>query len=160
MVAFHWKVADDRILIGNEQRGYDIWAYNLDGTLLRKIRKEFKPVPYPEEFRQQTKEIAAREPALNQVPLNDMPPFSSFFMDDNGRLFVMTYEQGENPDEYIHDVFNKDGALIGRVTLGKYGIMGRALNPLRATAKNGRFYRLRFKENGYAEVIVSRMEWN
>jgi len=160
MVAFHWKVAGDRIFIGNEQRGYDIWVYSLEGILLRKIRKEFKRVPYPEEFRQQTKKIAVREPALNLVPLNDMPPFNSFFSDDEGRLFVMTYEQGENPDEYIHDVFNKDGALIGRVPLGKYGIMGRALNHLRATAKNGRFYRLRLKENGYAEVIVSRMEWH
>ena len=160
MVPFHWKVAGDRILIGNEQRGYDIWIYDLEGNHLGKIRKEFKPVPYPEQFWQQTKEIAAREPALNLVPLSDMPPFNSFFLDDEGRLFVMTYEQGENPDEYIHDVFNKDGVLIARVPLGKYGIMGRALNPLRATAKNGRFYRLRFKENGYAEVIISRMEWN
>jgi hypothetical protein len=159
MISFHWKVAGDRIFIGNEQRAYDLWIFNLDGTLLRKIRKEYKPVPYPEEFRRQTKEIGAREPALNLVPLKEMPPFNSFFSDDEGRLFVMTYEQGASPDEYIHDVFNKDGVLVARVPLGRYGIMGRALNPLRATAKKGRFYRLRFKENGYPEMIVYRMAW-
>jgi hypothetical protein len=72
----------------------------------------------------------------------------------------MTYEQGTNKDEFIHDVFNKDGVLIARIPLGKYGIMGRSLNHLRATATNGKFYRVTFKENGFPELIVYRMAWN
>jgi hypothetical protein len=97
---------------------------------------------------------------MNLVPRQDTPPFNSFFPDDEGRLYVMTYEQGTNQDEYIHDVFSKDGVLVARVSLGKYGIMGRALNHLRATATNGNFYRVAFKENGYPELIVYRMAWN
>ena len=160
IISFYWRVAGNKIYIGNEQRGYDIWVYDLDGNLLRKIRKEYKPAPYSEEFKKQTEELAARQPALNLFALQDMPPFNSFFLDDEGRLFVMTYEQGQSQDEIIHDVFNKDGVLIARVSLGKCGIMGRALNHLRATATNGRFYRLRFKENGYPELIVYRMSWD
>jgi hypothetical protein len=30
---------------------------------------------------------------------------------------------------------------------------------LKATSKNGRFYQVRFKESGYAEVIAYRMVW-
>jgi hypothetical protein len=71
----------------------------------------------------------------------------------------MTYDQGENKDEFIHDIFNADGVFIGRISLGKYGILGKALNHLKTTAANGRFYRLMFKESGYPEVVVYRMEW-
>lgn len=159
IISFYWRVANDRIYIGNEQRGYELWEYDLDGNLLRKIRKEYKPTPYPEDFKKQTEMLAARQPDLNLTVLQDMPPFNSFFPDDEGRLYVMTYEQGQSQDEIIHDVFNKDGVLVARVPLGKYGILGRALNHLRATAKNGKFYRVAFKENGYPEVIVYRMLW-
>ena len=159
IISFYWRVANDRIYIGNEQRGYELWVYDLAGNLLRKIRKEYKPAPYPEEFKKQTEELAARQPDLNLTVRQDTPPFNSFFPDDEGRLYVMTYEKGQSQDEIIHDVFNKDGVLVARVPLGKYGILGRALNHLRATAKNGKFYRVAFKENGYPEVIVYRMLW-
>ena len=160
IVPFYWRVAGDRIYIGNGGREYDIRVYDLDGNLLYKMRKEFNPVAYPEEFRLQTEKIAAARPNLNLFVPKDMPPFNSFFVDEAGRLFVMTYERSQSAAGYIHDVFNADGILIARVGLGDYGIMGRALNHLRATARNGRFYRLRFKESGYPELIVYRMTWD
>lgn len=159
MLSFYWRATNDRIYVGNEQRGYEIWVYDLDGNLLKRIKKEYTPVAYPEEFRKQTEELAARQPAMNLVPRQENPPFNSFFLDDAGRLYVMTYERGSNPDDYIHDVFNKDGILIARVPLGTYGILARSLNQLHATAANGLFYRLRFKENGFPELIISRMAW-
>jgi hypothetical protein len=159
ILAFLWRVAGGRIYAGNEQRGYEILVYDLEGNLLRKIRKEYDPVPYPEEFRKQTEVLAARQPAMNLFARKDMLPFNSFFVDDEGRLFVMTYEPGNDQDAYIHDVFDRDGVLVARVPLGKYGILGRSMNPLRATSKNGRFYRVRFKESGYAELVVYKMLW-
>jgi hypothetical protein len=70
----------------------------------------------------------------------------------------MTYEHRQSPAEIVHDVFNPDGVLMARVPLPSYGILGRALNPVRATATNGRFYRLRFKgEDAYPELMVYRM---
>jgi hypothetical protein len=159
ILAFLWRVAGGRIYAGNEQRGYEILVYDLEGNLLRKIRKEYDPVPYPEEFRKQTEVLAARQPAMNLFARKDMLPFNSFFVDDEGRLFVMTYEPGNDQDAYIHDVFDRDGVLVARVPLGKYGILGRSMNPLRATSKNGRFYRVRFKESGHAELVVYKMLW-
>lgn len=158
IVHFYWRVAGDRIYVGNGSRGYEIRVWDLDGNLLRKFRKEFNPVAYPEEFRLQTEKIIAAG-NKNLFVAETMPPTNSFFIDDAGRLFAMTYEHGASQDEYIHDVFNSDGVLIARVPLGKYGIMGRALNRQRATATNGRFYRLWFKESGYPELIVYRMVW-
>ena len=159
IVPFYWRVASDKIYAGNGRRGYEIRVYDLNGNLLRKIRKDYDPVAYPEEFRRQTEKLAAAQPNLNLFVLKDMPPFNSFFIDEAGRLFVMTYEQGEHGKGFIHDVFDADGIFIARIELGSYGILGRALNRLRATAANGRFYRLYFKENGYPELIVYRMLW-
>jgi 6-bladed beta-propeller len=159
IIPFYWRVSGDRIYVGNGRREYDIRVYDLEGKLLGKIRKDFHPVAYPEDFRLQTERIAAAQPSLNLFVLKDMPPFNSFFVDEAGRLFVMTYERNENGEGFVHDVFNRDGILMARVPLGNYGILGRALNHLRATATNGRFYRLWFKESGYPELIVYRMVW-
>ena len=43
-----------------------------------------------------------------------MPPFHALFADDGDRLFVMTYEEGINPGEYMYDIFDPDGVCIGR----------------------------------------------
>ena len=158
IVHFYWRVAGDKIYVGNGSRAYELQVWDINGNLLHKIRKEYRHVPYFEEFRLQTERaIAAGDNSL--VVAKEMLPVNSFFVDDTGRLFVMTYEQGASPDEYIHDVFNSDGILMARVSLGKYGILGPELNPLRAASINGRFYRLRFKESGFPELIVYRMMW-
>ena len=89
-----------------------------------------------------------------------MPPFHYFFLDDEGRLYVKTYEQGNDRHEFIHDVFNADGVFITRVSLPGFGSWmypGRDLN--RAKARNNRFYCIREKESGYKELIVNKMFW-
>jgi len=39
-------------------------------------------------------------------------PCHSFFTDEQGRLYIMTYKDGENPGEKIFDIFNPDGVLM------------------------------------------------
>ncbi|MBE3124692.1 MAG: 6-bladed beta-propeller [Acidobacteria bacterium] len=158
IVSLHWKVHKDRIFIGNDQRGYEILVYDLGGRLLRKIRKEYVPVQYPENFRKDTEIMAKRRPEIYAPDYT--PPFNSFFIDDNGYLFVMTYEKGAEPDEYLHDIFNEESIFVGRVSLGLSGSMGRALNHMHAVAEGDRYYRMRFKEDDYPELIVYRMVWN
>jgi hypothetical protein len=155
--SFYWRVANGRIYVGNEQRGYEIWIFDLDGNLMRKIRKEYQPVEYPEEFKEQTKKFLERMPNLYMMEYT--PPFNSFFIDDENRLYVLTYEKGEGGDEYIHDIFNSDGVFIGRKSIGIFGILGRSLNHRWAPAKNGRYYRLINKESGYMELVVYKMVW-
>ncbi|MGD2072409.1 MAG: 6-bladed beta-propeller, partial [Candidatus Thorarchaeota archaeon] len=44
---FLYKVSNEMIYAGNENRGYEILIFNLNGKLLRKIRKEYIPVDAP-----------------------------------------------------------------------------------------------------------------
>ncbi|MGB8958422.1 MAG: 6-bladed beta-propeller [Candidatus Aminicenantales bacterium] len=156
IASLYWKVHKEKIYIGNEQRGYEILVYDLNGRLVRKIRKEHSRVNYPEEFRKATELMARRRPEI-YAP-EHTPPFNSFFIDDNDYLYVMTYEKGSQPDEYLHDIFDEEGVFVGRVSLGLAGSMGRALNPMHAIARGGRYYRLRFKEDDdYPELITYKM---
>jgi hypothetical protein len=84
-----------------------------------------------------------------------MPPLLSFFSDDEGRLFVMTYEEGENPGEYIYDIFNPDGVCVGIKSLKVF----HDESGLYATMKNGRFYCINEKENGYKELKAYSVRW-
>ncbi len=101
----HWlmaSVTQKNIYIGSSERGYDIWVHDLEGKLERKIRKEYKPVPITEEFK--TKYMKrfkrAREELRKKIYFPEsQPPFQYCFTDDEGRLFVMTYERGKNPRE-------------------------------------------------------------
>ena len=67
----------------------------------------------------------------------------------------MTYEKGENPSEYVFDIFNSEGVFILRKNLN-------ILNnwDMQAKAKKGRLYCVREKESGYKEFVVYRMKWN
>jgi hypothetical protein len=154
---FYWRVRNGNIYVGNEQRGYEIWKYDLNGKLLLKIRKEYIPVKYPEDYRKATMEIIKNNPQVGL--LDHMPPLNSFFIDDENRLLVMTYESGDKNEEYMHDIFDEEGVFIGKKSIGLSYAVTRSLLPRRTIAKNNRLYRLRYKENGFVELIVYRMTW-
>jgi hypothetical protein len=89
-----------------------------------------------------------------------MPPFHYFFLDEEGRLYVKTYEKGDKQGEYIHDIFDSNGIFFTRASMPGYGMPYNpqvALN--RAKAKNHRLYCLREKESGFKELVVYKMNW-
>jgi hypothetical protein len=158
---FEWRITKDRIYIGNEQRGYEILVYDLDGNLLRKIRKDYIPSAMPEYLKEESEKSLADNPDAQRwfyVP-KETPPFNSFFIDDDERLFVRTYEEGLNEDEYVHDVFTSDGIYFSRQILKSYGKLSPDLMPLIAVAKSNKLYCLQEKESGYKELVVYKMKW-
>ena len=154
-----WSIANGKIFTGFQERGYEIRVFDFDGNLLQKIQKEFKPVPISEDYKTSFMEqfnAPIFEGIRNKIYFPDaMPPFHSFFSDDAGRLFVMTYEVGENPGEFMYDIFNPEGACIGRKSLKVHHDEGGVY----AKMKNGRFYCLNEKDSGYKELVVSKVVW-
>jgi hypothetical protein len=153
------KVSNEMIYAGNENRGYEILIFDLNGKLLRKIKKEYIPVDAPEEFKEAV--IASSPPSFkNKLYFDKMPPFHYFFLDDKGRLYVKTYEKGDKQGEYIHDIFDASGIFIARKSMAGYGDPynpQKALN--RAKAKNNRLYCIRENESGFKELVVYKMTW-
>ena len=155
-----WCVSKERIFVGNEKQGYEIRVYDFDGNLRRKIKKDYEPVKITEEFKKKINQRLEKAPPDYREKVyipQHWPPFQSCFTDEEGRLFVMTYEKGENPGEYVHDIFSSDGAFIGKTNLEYYS--ANRMTPLKAMAKNDCLYCLREKENGNKELVVYKMKW-
>lgn len=155
------EVATGMIYAGNEKRGYEILIYDLDGKLLRKVRKEFIPVDVSEEFKETFLGRPSNVRFKDKIYFPDkMPPFHYLFLDDRGRLYVKTYEKGDKQGEYIHDIFDSNGVFITRKSMAGYGNWinpGISLN--NAKAKNHRLYCIREKESGFKELVVYKMIW-
>ena len=156
---FICKVSDGKIYAGHENRGYEILIYDLEGNLVKKIRKEYTPADVPQEFKKNWLVNIGRRKDRLFFP-DKMPPFQYFFLDDEGCLYVKTYEKGEKQNEYMHDIFNSDGVFITRKSIAGYGMWIYPGIPLdRAKAKNNRIYCIREKESGYKELVVYRIKW-
>ena len=156
---FIYEVTDKLIYVGQEKRRYEILIFDLKGNLLRKIKKEYIPAKVPNEFKENLLINFGTYRDKLVIP-DEMPPFHYFFLDDEARLYVKTYEIGENKHEYIHDVYNSDGIFITRKSMAGYGNWmgpGKSLN--RAKAKNHRLYCIREKENGFKELVVYKLKW-
>jgi hypothetical protein len=157
-------VSDGKIYLVNTEKGYEIREYDLEGNLLKKIRKEYQPVEVPEEMKKDmTKQFedpkAAELRATTSLSFRSHCfPIQNFFSDDVGHLFVMTFEKSEIPGEYIYDVFNREGIFILRTSFENIGMSG-PWNNRYATAKNHRLYCLREKKSGFKELVVYKIKW-
>ena len=160
---FIWAISKDKIYIGNDERGYEICMYDLDGNLKRKIKKEYVPVKVPEEAKKRfLKQYEKPEYEVYRKKVyfpKYMPPFQYFFTDDEGRLFVMTYEKSKTSNEYMYDIFNANGVFIGRTSLANFYIDDFGEATLDAKAISDRLYCLREKESGYKELAVYMIRW-
>jgi hypothetical protein len=153
------KTSADRVFMGNSDRGYEIRVFDLEGKLLRKVRKEYRPVTVPEAFRKETLkryEEGIPEYAAKMYFPKNWHPFQSFIADEAGRLFVMTYEPGRAPGEFVFDIMDPDGACVGRASLN---VVPPRLGQILARIRGDRLYAVQEKPSGFKRLAVYRMIW-
>lgn len=159
--AFLAKASLDRIYLGNSERGYEIGVFDLDGRPIRKIRKEYTPVPVTGEFKKAfLKDYLEFMPDYAKkiyFPPN-WHPFHAFFPDEDGRLYVMTYEPGDRPGKYVFDIFDKDGIFVARTVLPVFPIHG-GDRALLARFRGGRLYAVEEKESGFKRLNAYDVTW-
>ncbi len=156
---FCWSASCENIYVVNEDRGYEIFVYDFNGKLIRRIQKEYKQMPISENFK---KKILNQFPEGMREQMSKIvyfpefpPPIQNLVAGDNGFLFVSTFEEGENPGEFLFDIFNEDGVFIGRTSLNIW------IWEVHLWAKivANRFYCLKEKNSGFREVVVYKMIW-
>ncbi|MFC2141301.1 6-bladed beta-propeller [Acidobacteriota bacterium] len=157
---FAWHINRDSIFQINEQRGYEILVFGSEGSLVRKIQKQYEPVRLSPETREVLlqgfpENSPLRDPAITPEQL---PPIHALFSDEAGRLYAVTFEKGERQAEYWCDIFNRDGAFFARVSLPVH--FGRNPFPIYALIKNQHLYCIGEKENGFQQMKIFRMIWN
>lgn len=111
---------DGNVFFGRNQE-YAIQVFAPDGKHIRTIKKDFKAVKVTQE---DIDEMLERVPNnTSGVNVKEMfefpklfPPFQSFVLDEEGRLFVRTYIKGKVKNEYVIDIFDKEGVFISQLT--------------------------------------------
>jgi hypothetical protein len=145
-----------KIYVGYSKNGYEIGVYDLEGNMLRKIRKKYSRVRIDQDDKDKFLKLNQRNPDRDKYYFADYwPAFRYCFADDDDRLFVMTYEKGERPREAVYDVFNSEGVLITRTTLDNVG----QYMLLTVRARKDRIYCLREDDEGYKELVVYKANW-
>lgn len=152
---FTAKSTANSLYIGNEDRGYEILEFDLRGNPLRRIRKAYAPVKVPEDVLKKRKETYSKSGQAYYFPDHYLP-ICDFFLDEDERLFVMTFEKGGNPGEYVSDIFNAEGVLIKRKPLE---ILSGGEVFACAMAKRGRLYCFQEKETGFNAFKVCQLVW-
>lgn len=110
--------ADGNIYYGRNA-AYEIKIYNPEGKHIRTIQKEYEPVKVTQ---QDIDEILERIPTgVGPVNVKEMftfpeyfPPFQSFSLDDQGRMYVRTFIKGKVKNEYVFEVFDAEGRFFAQ----------------------------------------------
>jgi len=157
-LGFFWSITKRNIYIGNEERGYEIRMYDLEGNLVRKIKKDYRKVRISDEYIEEQSEGMSETWKQRTYFPEYFPPFQCAFVDDKGRLFVITNEKGSHLGEYMCDIFNPEGIFVARASVA--GIVDTPpqiyLPPI---AKKDLLYCIEEKESGYKEFVVYKMKW-
>jgi hypothetical protein len=157
---FQWDVFGSSVYVGRARLGYEIRVFDSKGALRRSIRKDYDPVPVPQSW---------KDELLAPYPKDDpdrrivdfppyMPAYSGFMIDDDtGRMIVSTFERDELRGTYRWDIFDREGAIIGRID-APFFVDGDQPDFASTTQARGGFvYRLSRKPSGFQEIIVFRI---
>ncbi len=154
---FLWSVTNTNVYFGNEERGYEINVFDLEGNLVRKIKKDYRKVRIPDEYIKENTEGLREEWRQRYYFPEYFPPFQCGFVDEQEKLFVITHEKSIRSGEYMCDIFNPEGAFIARASVT--GIIDLGFIYLPPIARRDLLYCLQEKENGYQELVVYKMNW-
>jgi len=145
---FTYETGKDDIIIWGLPTKYEIQIWSREGKPLRKVVKDYDPVMITEdEKHEKTKDLITS--GINIVWPKSHDPYDFLFLDDEGRIFVRTYEKLKDGKIFYHDVFDNEGRYIARVVL-----------PTRSYVwKKGLLYTIEEDEEGYRSIKVYRSAW-
>jgi hypothetical protein len=143
----NWALLKDSNLIISYKEDYELEIYNSQGEKIREIKKEYNPVIITEE---DVKQRIKRVPEGRKLVVPKFfPSFHSITAEDEGRIFVRTYEKARE-GKYYCDVFDSEGRYITKVPLkGRLQVW-----------KKSKLYTIEENEEGYQYVKRYKVTWN
>ena len=142
---------DDKVIWGNWLH-YRLQIVDEAGKMTRKIIKDYNPIKITEKDKE--KDIKQRfgdqgiPPGIKVEFPEYHPAFWYLSIDDEGRIFVQTFERTEE-GSYYYDVFDSEGKYIAKVPLGA-----------RPWAwKKNKLYTVEEDEEGYQYIKRYKVTW-
>ncbi len=150
-----WTLSPDDTIVWADIKNpdYVLHVQDLDGNLLKKIIKEYDPIPITAEDKERLMDKAFGDnPTRDQWDVrfpDSYPPIMGFSFDDKGHLFVRRYEKEESDHGGLFDIFDADSRYMATQRL--------KMNPL--IWKNGRMYTIEEDEEGFNIVKRYIVKW-
>jgi hypothetical protein len=153
----YWMLDERGFLIFGNAKTYEIRYYNPDGKLIRRVLRDYEPLKVTKE---DITEFANRPTPSGFTPSYDYSThhaaYRSFFVDDQGHLFVQTWERTPGNRQDIYDIFDADGRFIGRITLGRHADL---INPKPRFIHAGKLYTIEPDQDGFEVIKRYSITW-
>ncbi len=132
------------LIICGFRESYEFQILDPEGKTIRKITKDYSPIKISEE------EKKKREfPQSSELP-RYFPAFQDFSVDEEGRIFVQTYErQIIDKNKFYYDIFDPEGRYLAKIPL--------KMNPL--FWKKSKLYTIEEDEEGFQMVKRYKVTW-
>lgn len=121
LINLHWDITKDDSIIWGDILKYEFYVHSSEGKLIKKITTDYNGVKITEEDKKKyIKEMFGNNPVPSRITLlfpKNLPPFRQFTIDEEGRLFVRSYENVKDNKGVYYDVFNTDGKYLARIIL-------------------------------------------
>ena len=146
-----WNVINRNQIVCGYMKEYELKVFDAKGNLIRKILKKYTPLEVTQEDvdeRLQGEELPPQLKESMVIPKYHCP-FRSMIADDEGRIFVRTYERVADGEGYYYDVFDAEGKYIVKVPLKSRPFL----------FKNSKLYTVEEDEEGYQYVKRYKVTW-
>lgn len=146
-----WSLINGNQVVCGYMKEYELKIFDAKGNLTRKILKDYVPVKITQEDVDERLEGEELPPQIKERM--DVPeyhcPFRWLISDDEGRIFVWTYERVSEGEGYYFDVFDPEGKYVVKVPLKTHPFL----------LKNNKLYTVEEDEEGYPYVKRYRVTW-
>jgi len=147
MPILRWSLnQNDQVLCGYPER-YEVDIYDSRGKIIKKIMRNYMPVRISEEEKERLEKLPEN---INVIQRRHKSAYQGIMVDDQGRIFVQTWEQVTDQDGFYYDVFDPEGKYIFKVPL--------KTNP--RIIKNNKLYTIEEDKQGYQYIKRCKIIWN
>lgn len=137
------KFLPSDLIICGFRESYEFQILDSEGRTIRKVTKDYVPIKISEE------EKKKRElPQSSELP-RYFPAFQDFSVDEEGRIFVQTYERQIDENKFYYDIFDPEGRYLAKIPL--------KMNPL--FWKKRKLYTIEEDEEGFQRVKRYKVTW-
>jgi len=144
---FIWELAKDDNIVYGYNKTYELQILDSGGNSIKRIEKEYDPVKITKEEKQEAEKKYSSPNKIEYPSFH--PAYHNFTLDDEGRIYVQTFEKTEDGRGYYYDIFDAKGRYITKI-------------PLKFTPrilKKNKLYTIEEDEEGYQVVKRYKVSW-
>ncbi len=142
------RVMANGCLLYGAPRTYELQIFSPEGRVIKKIIRDYNPVPLTEEEEAEKEESRKMAGKKTKFP-SYHPAFSYLAVDDEGRIYVRTWERPNSGKGFFFDVFDKEGKYIARIPF----------NFRPQVMKKGKIYTIKEDEEGFQFIKRYKVSW-